>query len=92
MWFIAFVILHALLVSGFVSAEDEIPNETILDVLCNEDNAEMASIAMECFDSQNNEEFHPSLQSCNGIEEVNSQAMKEWYCSHTREEIQTVRL
>ncbi|GIY67169.1 hypothetical protein CDAR_206121 [Caerostris darwini] len=60
--------------------------------LLNEDNAETASIAVECFDEQNTEGFHPELQSCKGIEEVNSQTMKEWYCSHTPEEIHSVRL
>ncbi|GIY75890.1 hypothetical protein CEXT_374661 [Caerostris extrusa] len=90
MWFITFVILQVLFASGIVSAEDdEISTEMILDVLCNNDNAETASIAVECFDSQDTEDFHPALKSCKGIDEVNSQTMKEWYCSHTLEEIQS---
>ncbi|GIY45861.1 hypothetical protein CDAR_566941 [Caerostris darwini] len=64
----------------------------ILKLFPDEDNAETASIAVECFDEQNTEDFHPELQSCKGIEEVNSQTMKEWYCSHTPEEIHSVRL
>ncbi|GIY66326.1 hypothetical protein CEXT_682961 [Caerostris extrusa] len=93
MWFITLAILQVLLVSGFVSAEDdEISTEMLQEVLCNEDNAELATIAMDCFDSQNTEDFHPAIQSCNGIEEVNSQSMRDWYCSHTPEEIQSVCL
>ncbi|GIX89788.1 hypothetical protein CDAR_245401 [Caerostris darwini] len=89
MWIITFVILQVLFASGIVSAEDEISTEMILDVLCNDDNAETASIAVECFDAQDTEDFHPALKSCKGIDEVNSETMKEWYCSHTLEEIQS---
>ncbi|GBM46168.1 hypothetical protein AVEN_48689-1 [Araneus ventricosus] len=94
MSFITFLSLQVLLMSAYVfgaesSESEEIGAEDMKILLCDEKNAEVSKIIIGCFDEMSLPEYSSIIIQCyaglNG--EINGQAMRDWYCANTVDEI-----
>ncbi|XP_055934862.1 uncharacterized protein LOC129964174 [Argiope bruennichi] len=84
-----FVLIQILVLTVSIFAEETrmSPGDIKL-VLCEEDYAEIAAMAMECMETADYSFFQDTEDCFTGVKEETPQGLKDYYCSHEVEDLE----